>query len=355
MNVHCGDPAWWSSVDRRTRWIFSHLTTAVAVSSRVRLARNLSGYPFPHTMDESQAQEVVEILLRALSAQASREAIVIRMGRVPSIEQRLLAERHLVSFDFAEATLPRAVVLLPSRRLSIMVNEEDHIRIQAIRPGLALRQAWRTASAADDRISRAVSIAFSPRLGYLTACPTNLGTGLRGSVLLHLPGLAATGQMPQVEAQVRSSGVAIRGCFGEYSEAVGNLFQFSTTRSLGQKEEEILSCLENVVESIIERERRQREALRRDRRMQEEILRTLAEVGRMRQISTAEALGALSLLILGRETGCVKMAARTIREMVLRLLPGHLQREEGRILAARQRDRLRAALLRREIGRLYDV
>jgi len=306
-------------------------------------------------MDRQQAEEVVGIFLDAFARIPARDAITVRMDRLPSIEQRLLAEQHLVSFDFAGTDLPRALVLLPSRRLSVMINEEDHLRIQAIQPGLALRKAWRAANALDNRLSRQVVFAFSERLGYLTACPTNIGTGLRGSVLLHLPAVVVTGQVSRVESYARNAGIAIRGCFGEHSDAVGNLFQFSTTRSLGLEEERILLDLENVVQSVAVWERRQREALRTDRRIRREILRTLETVRGIRRISSAEALGVLSLLILGREIGCVRMAARTLQEMVLRLLPGHLQKENGRVLAAGQRDRLRAALLRREIGRLHDL
>ena len=231
----------------------------IVIGSRVRLARNLSGIPFPAVASDESLRRVVELVERATKQLESADRYeFVRLSEVPILERQLLIEKHLISPQHAEQVKHKAVVLRDDEAVSIMVNEEDHLRIQALFPGMQPHEAWALCSKVDDAYDAHLPYAFNEERGYLTACPTNVGTGMRASLMVHLPALAMTRQIPRVLQIVSQFGLAVRGLYGEGTEAQGNIFQFSNQVTLGRTEEEILQNLVDVTRQIIEQERQAR-------------------------------------------------------------------------------------------------
>lgn len=336
----------------------------IVVGTRVRLARNLEQIPFPGVATQEQMRNVVDQTRRAvenLSNPPGPEAVgserergvgtlaFYTMDQLTPLVKELLVERHLISPQHAGSGAGHALVLRDDERVSIMVNEEDHLRIQVLLPGLQPEQAWQMADQVDNALDARLPFAFSERMGYLTAWPTNVGTGLRASLMLHLPALVATGQMRQVVSAVAHLGLTVRGLYGEGTEAWGNLFQLSNQVSLGRSEEEITTHLANVGRQVIRQERQAREALRNQRRLQLEdgIYRSLGIVTHARSLSTQEALRLLSDVRLGIDLRLISGIPETIlQELVVRIRPAHLQRLVGRELSPPERDLQRATLIR---------
>ena len=332
----------------------------VVLGSRIRLARNLKDIPFPGVATDAQLRQVVEPVRRALSeldAAHGGPLKFVRMSEVPPLERELLVERHLISPMHTQNVREKAFALREDEAISIMVNEEDHLRIQALFAGLQLEEALELADRVDDWLSDRLEYAFSPRVGYLTAWPTNVGTGLRASVMLHLPALAMTGQTSRVLEAVSRFGVAVRGLYGEGTEAVGNIFQISNQVSLGRTEDEILKHLLNLVREVMGHERSARERLLQWNRqaLEDRLWRSYGVLRYSRAITSQEAMQRLSDVRMGIDLGIIKgLNQQILKELLVLIRPAHLQSFMGRELSPAERDVHRAALVRERI-RLHEA
>jgi protein arginine kinase len=327
----------------------------VAISSRVRLARNLMSYPFSTRMTKKQGAEILSKVKEALFSGKDAQNMglsYIEMQSLAPLERQLLAERHLISPEFTESDINRAVILSKDEKISIMVNEEDHLRIQCIFPGMQLREAWDLCNKLDTMLEEKLDFAFDRSIGYLTCCPTNMGTGIRASVMLHLPALSMTGYIKGVLETCSKIGVAVRGAYGENSEASGNLFQISNQVTLGQTEEEIISGISNIISQITEQERILREELLKQNpaRFEDRIFRSLGILRNARIISTDESLKLLSDVRMGVAMGLVKGIEPDKPDKLMQMIqPAYLQKLSGKELRPDERDQERAELIRTQL------
>jgi len=345
-----------------TEWLRGEGNAAdVVMSSRVRLARNLAGLPFVNKASREQRQEVLARCRgQILSAQGAPNMMWADLHQMAAIDRTVLVERHLISQQHARgkqasgaggAEEPRAVaVAVPDERVSIMINEEDHLRLQVIHSGLELAKTMAEASELDDRLEAGLDYAFSPRFGYLTACPTNVGTGIRLSVMLHLPGLRLTANIEKVKQAAKDMSLAVRGFYGEGSEAAGDLYQISNQTTLGKTEKILLQELEGeIIPKVIEYERHARKTMLTKRRanLEDQIFRAVGILTSARLISTEESMQLLSLARLGVVCGVLdRPTQRTVNQLLLLTQPAHLQRALGLDLDQDQRRAARAQLLR---------
>ncbi|MDI6632032.1 MAG: protein arginine kinase [Bacillota bacterium] len=330
----------------------------VVVSSRVRLARDLAAYPFPHRLSPEQAEEVVHAV--GLAVQQSKTAAAVgpleltRLAELTPVERQVLVEKHLVSPDFIKGDVTgKAVVLRADEVVSIMVNEEDHLRIQCLMPGLALREGWELASRVDDLLEETLEYACSEEFGYLVTCPTNVGTGLRASVMLHLPGLVATRMLGEVISGLGKLGLTVRGLYGEGTKATGDLFQVSNQITLGRQEEEIIHDLTALVRRLVSQEREARKRLYREQpeALEDRIFRSYGILQNARVIESEEALRRLSDLRLGVALQMIKgIPFSLIAELMVLSQPAFLIKAAGRNLAPAERDVLRARLIRERLS-----
>lgn len=327
---------------------------SVTVSSRVRLARNLAGVAFPGWAGEEERERVWQNLRAKLLKLPSMEGAVAAGNAELSERDRLiLFERHLISREHAGRGRGSGIVIRPDESVVIMVNEEDHLRMQALAPGLRLREAWHAVNQVDTELDAAVEYAFSPRWGYLTACPTNVGTGIRASVMLHLPGLVLMDEMGRLIKGVSKIGLAVRGVWGEGTEAHGHLFQISNQMTLGEREEDIVNNLEQIVSEIAQHELDARARLWATREvvLRDHVGRAAGILANAHVLSSHEALDLLSALRLGIEMDIVPgVERRDVLELLLLTQPAHLQMAEGRPLNPFERDQARASLVRRKLG-----
>lgn len=335
----------------------------VVLSSRVRLARNIAGLPFPGAARSSDRKKSLEAAreaclacdLSAFDTRAHDRVRWVDLCEAPALERMSLVERHLISKQHAKGVEPRAVALSgPTEWLSVMANEEDHLRIQVVRSGLALSDALERADAVDDQIESRLDYAFSERWGYLTACPTNVGTGLRVSVMLHLPALKIMQQIEKVRRAAKAMNLAVRGFYGEGSDFAGDLYQISNQTTFGRAEREILATLEkDIVPELIGYERHAREALVKKRRIVLEDIahRALGMLRHARLLSAEEALQNLSALRLGVGAGVLSgIDAATVNDLFLVTQPAHLQLAVGREMDQAERRIARAAIVRERLG-----
>ena len=327
----------------------------IVVSSRVRLARNLSGMPFLTRCAEGQLREITELLRRTLmQAGLPGETLYVDVEAAQPLDRQLLVERHLISRQHAEAKLPRGVAIAGNETVAVMVNEEDHLRVQVLRGGLQLDACYAEIRRLDELLEGHLSFAFSSQFGYLTACPTNVGTGLRVSVMLHLPALKMTGEIERALRAARDMHLAVRGLYGEGTEAIGDLFQVSNQTTLGKTEEQIVSEFrDQVVPGMIEYERRAREALLKNRRvaLEDRVCRALAVLHSARLISSEETMYLLSQVRLGVSLGLTdSVNVETISELFLTTQPAHLQKLSGREMSPAERGEARAGLIRERLG-----
>ena len=327
----------------------------IVLSSRIRFARNLDEYNFPTLFTNGEAEAVVgAIMERAAntSAAAFGQLEMIKMDEIPPLQKRVLVEKHLISPNLAENSVHGAVLLSENEEVSIMINEEDHVRIQCLFPGFQLSEALRAANEIDDWLEDYVNYAFDEKFGYLTSCPTNVGTGLRASVMMHLPGLVLTQQMNRIVPAINQLGLVVRGIYGEGSEALGNIFQISNQITLGKSEEDIVDDLKSVVSQIISQERSAREALAKTSNIQLEdrVFRSYGTLAYSRIIETKEAARCLSDLRLGIDMGFIKNISKSIlNELMILTQPGFLQQYAGGPLRPNERDIRRAALIRERL------
>ncbi|MCC7146665.1 MAG: protein arginine kinase [Phycisphaeraceae bacterium] len=329
----------------------------IVISSRVRLARNLAGFPFVNRANRRQRLEVLERCREALvDSKLGVCALWVDLPASPEMDRQLLVERHLISRQHAKGgpESPRAVAIGELETCAVMVNEEDHLRIQVLRCGMQISGAYDQIDQLDDALEAKLDMAYSPRWGYLTACPTNVGTGVRVSVMLHLPALRLTGEIEKVRRAARDMHLAVRGFFGEGSEALGDLYQISNQSSLGRTEQEILSDFQNVVvPQIIAYEQQARQALVRYRPslLDDKIWRAWGVLTHARVLGAEEVLGLLSHLRMGVNLGRINTVdIRTINELFLLTQPAHLQKLTGCEMDQAQRREARARLIRRQLG-----
>lgn len=329
------------------------------MSSRIRLARNIHEASFPGWLKKTQREELRQKIQPCVSeldqmAESSQDST---MDQFTPLEKQMLVERHLISREHAAKNAGSGLVVNREKTLSVLINEEDHLRIQSIQPGFCLNKAWDAADKLDTELEDKLEFAFSPSLGYLTACPTNVGTGMRASAMLHLPGLVLMDQINQVIKSVNQIGLAVRGLYGEGTEALGNLFQISNQMTLGESEAQILERLEKVINTLIEREDWARQKLLREkgRMMADQLGRAYGIVSYGYSINSKEALNLLSLLRMGIDLEMMSADYRQqIDELFIDTQPAHLQKAANRKLSAEERDAFRADLLREKLSTIPE-
>jgi protein arginine kinase len=354
----------------------------VVISSRIRLARNLAGYKFLSRCSNHERQEILKKLKNIIMAlDLSDNIFYISVDKEPELNRRFLVERHLISQHHAFGKGPRGVVIAKREFFTAMINEEDHLRIQILKPGCQLTQCLKQVNRIDDLIEQKVDYAFSPTLGYLTACPTNIGTGIRVSVMLHMPALKMTEHLQKFINAAKDLGLAVRGLFGEGTEASGDFYQLSNQTTLGIAEEQIIEQFEKqIIPEIFEYEVAARKELLDKKKdiLDDKISRASALLKSAHLISSQEALFLLSHLRLGinmRDYMGVSTPAieklcsiaglekdpsdekqkhasiRTINRLFMLTLPAHLQLNHGQPLEPDRRDILRAKVIRQELGK----
>lgn len=322
----------------------------IVMSSRVRLARNLRGFAFPGWAKKAERIKALETIQPAVEELPQMaEGLAETMDNLSALDKLVLVERHLISREQQGRNAGSGVVLSRDELLCVMINEEDHLRMQALRPGLQLKQAWQAIDEVDSALEKRLAYAFSPDLGYLTACPTNVGTGIRVSAMLHLPALVLAEQINHIIQAVNKLGLAVRGLYGEGTEALGNVFQVSNQQTLGESELEIVEKLSKVVAQMIEHEENARATLleKKPKMVLNHIGRAYGILANAHSVSSKETMNLLSLMRLGIDLGLFAGADRSlVDELFVTTQPGHLQKAHSEKLSAEERDLLRADLLR---------
>lgn len=326
----------------------------IVVSTRIRLARNLGAFPFIRRctdIDRVNLESLVHLQLTAHQAFAS--TMHVNVAELEPLDRQFLVERQLISRELSDCEGARSVLIDPQERFSVMVNEEDHLRLQAMRSGLEIASTWAHIDALDDAVQEKLEIAFHPRWGFLTACPTNVGTGMRVSVMLHLPALVQTRQIDRVFRSLQKISLAVRGLFGEGSQAMGDFYQISNQLTLGRSESELLEQVGEVVPALIDYERKAREFLLKENRpeMQEQVGRALETLKRSSQISSEETMHLLSKLRMGVHLALIdSIDIPTINRLFLQTQPAHLQKRHGATLSTAERNQARADYLQAELA-----
>jgi protein arginine kinase len=328
----------------------------IVISSRIRLARNLNSIAFPLIATEDQLEQVTESVESVIKQTDVIDRLgsfeLLKMNQLKALEKRVLVEKHLISPNLADEAKAGAVILSQNESVSIMLNEEDHLRIQCLFPGFQLENAWSQANALDDWFEQNVDFAFDEQYGFLTSCPTNVGTGLRASVMMHLPALVMTHQMNRILPAINQLGLVVRGIYGEGSDALGNIFQISNQVTLGRSEIEIIEDLANVTKQLIEQERQARRSVIETSRLrlEDRIYRSYGILSQARIIESKEATQRISDVRLGIDLGLIKGISSTIlNELIILTQPGFLQQYAGEILSPDQRDERRAKLIRERL------
>lgn len=337
-----------------TGWMKAHGEHSdIVMATRIRLARNLRGYCFPITSTESEAMAVDKMVTGALMDNPGELAYsYIKMSELPSLEREVLVEKHLVSPQLADPDRHGAVMLLADETVSVMVNEEDHVRIQCIYPGLQLEAAYKRADEVDNLLEQELPYAFDEEFGYLTSCPSNTGTGMRASVMMHLPALTITKQIERIIPAISRMGMVVRGSYGEGSKALGNVYQVSNQVTLGKTEKEILEELGNITSRLIAHERKSRENLlvKSPIALENRLFRSLGTLVYARLLQAGEAAHYLSDVRLGIDLGIIEdVDVSILNELMIFMQPGFLQQYAGTALSQEERDIFRAKLFRERL------
>jgi len=327
----------------------------VVVSSRVRLARNLADHPFLTTASATERTEIYRCLADGIaSSSVGKDALFVDLEQTDPIDREVLAERHLISRQHVTTEGPRGVTISPCETRAVMINEEDHLRIQALRSGLELEVLWEDINKMDDALAERFAFAFDRQLGYLTACPTNLGTGIRVSVMLHLPALKLTKEIERVARAARDMRLAVRGIHGEGTDAVGDMYQISNQTTLGKSEEQIIKTFsDTIVPKMVEYEQAARDSLARQspHQLDDKIWRAYGILSNARCITSEETYTLLSPIRMGIHMGRFSVLdLATLNELFLYTQPAHLQKLHGKTLDHEQRDVIRAEYLRRRLA-----
>ena len=324
----------------------------IVMCSRIRLARNLNDFPFVGRAGRGEKLEI-ENLCKAAFAKAEPSLEYVPLLQKSKLDLQFLVERQLISRELETVDHPRGVAIGPDENISIMVNEEDHLRIQVMHSGLSLNDVWEKINAIDDRLEEYLSYAFSPHLGYLTACPTNVGTGIRVGVMLHLPALVQTKQIDKVFRGLSKINLAVRGLYGEGSPASGDFYQISNQQTLGKSELGLIGTLKEVIPSILDYERRARQELVRERRqyLHDQVSRAYGLLKTAHTITSEETMLLLSSVRMGINLGLIDdLEIPTINELFIHTQPGHLQKMQGNTLAVDDRNSARAAYIRKRLS-----
>ena len=328
----------------------------VVISSRIRLARNLERFNFPARLTGEQREECgAHIREKVLEAGLVQEDGYFPLADYSPLQRHFLVERHLISREQEDGEPGRGVAIGDQEVLSVMVLEEDHLRLQILKSGFQPEETWRIATGVDDMLEKQLDYAFNPQLGYLTSCPTNVGTGLRVSVMLHLPGLAMTGGLDEIVKSVPQMGLTVRGYYGENSEFLGDFYQVSNEVTLGKAETEILQMLRAIVDQVIRKELRARRTLFQKKLwyVEDVIWRAFAVLTHARILSSKEAFKLLSPIRLGIEQGYFSsLSHHALNRLIVSVQPAHIQLAEGNEYSVEQRDVARARFLRNAFDRL---
>ena len=326
----------------------------IVMSSRIRLARNLEKLPFATRATKTSQGEVLRLVRDALGrATTLPKPLIFELGELDEVDRQFLVERHLISREHATRPDHRAVAIGRNEVISIMINEEDHLRIQVMQSGFNLRDAWSVIDALDDELSQGLPYAYSTDWGYLTCCLTNTGTGMRASVMVHLPALVITKQVNKVLHAITKLGLTARGLYGEGTEASGNFFQISNQVALGRSEDELIENIERILKQVIGHEQAAREGLTSNNRLQLEdrIWRAYGILKHAQTVTSGETLDLLSAVRLGVDLNIVTHLDRsTVNEMLIYSQPAHLQKVQGEKLTAQERDVKRAGLIRQKLS-----
>jgi protein arginine kinase len=328
----------------------------IVISSRIRLARNLNKFPFPHWASRIQLEEVLTKISNATAnVDMLKNSTLFKLADLDAIDKQFLVERHLMSIEHAQKTGQKAVLVDSEEIIAVMINEEDHLRIQLMQSGFNLFEAGNIINRLDDALAKLLDYAYLEDFGYLTACPTNTGTGMRGSVMLHLPALVMSRQIERVLAAIAKLSFTTRGLYGEGTQASGNFFQISNQVSLGLGEDEIIENINGLIRQIIEQEAQAREILLSKSRevLEDRINRSLGILKSARIITSQETIELLSMVRLGSDLGMVKdINRRTINELFIITQPAHLQKLENKKISSQERDLKRAQLIREKLNLL---
>jgi protein arginine kinase len=322
----------------------------IVISSRLRLARNIKDYAFAGKLTPKRRLELIDQVKEAtLASPILKKNEIFQFKGMNALNRQLLVERHLVSVEFAGEKKERALSLSDNEVISLMILEEDHLRLQVLESGLNLKDCWTLIDQTESELSKKLPFSFSDRFGYLTACPTNVGTGLRASCMLHLPGLVLTKQINKVLQALAKLNMAIRGLYGEGSEASGNFFQVSNQITLGQSEEEIIDSLERVIRQVISHEKEARKLLQEKKkdRLADQVWRAVGILKSARVLSSQESATFFSLVRLGLDLGFIKgITIEDLNKLFISTQPAHLQKIAKKNLGAKSRDSLRAETVR---------
>jgi protein arginine kinase len=326
----------------------------IVMSSRVRLARNLAQFPFPSRSNDATRAEI-EALLRGHLERlpVSKPLNYFRVDGMELLDRQFLVERQLISRELAENHGHRGVGVSETEAVSLMVNEEDHLRMQVLRSGFALDECWQEINAIDDALEADVTYAFSEQLGYLTACPTNVGTGIRVSVLLHLPALVLTKEIQKVFQALQKIGLAVRGLYGEGSQAMGDFYQISNQATLGLSEDNLIKKVKDVVPNILTYERRARDKLVKENRqgLHDQVSRAYGNLRHAQTISSEETMHLLSSVRMGINLGLIDdLEIPTVNELFIHTQPAHLQKLRHERLESAERNVVRASYIRQRLA-----
>lgn len=327
----------------------------IVMSSRIRLARNLADYPFIRQCNDFDRANIETLLRERFSADSGFvDLTFIDVADLEPVDRQMLVERQLISRELADSQGARAVAIDHQEQISLMINEEDHIRLQVIKSGLDLQKTWEAISEVDNLIESRVNYAFHPELGYLTACPTNVGTGMRVSVMLHLPALVIARQIEKVFNSLQKIGLAVRGLHGEGSQSTGDFYQISNQVTLGKSEEELVEHVGSIVPTVINYERKARDVLIRDGNhdLFDQVSRAIGTLQNAQQISSDETMHLLSKVRMGINLGLIgDVEMRVINKLFINTQPAHLQKLSGGQLDQAHRNRERANYLHLHLKR----
>ncbi|HAZ36678.1 MAG TPA: protein arginine kinase [Clostridiaceae bacterium] len=324
----------------------------IIITSRIRLARNIKDIPFPHELDENKSNEIIDKVYGTLSGdnlQGIGPFHLVRFNNLSSAERFSMVERHLISKELISNASKSATILNENENVSIMINEEDHIRLQVMMPGFKLKEALNYANELDDIIEGKIDYAFDNKLGYLTSCPTNVGTGLRASVMLHLPALSISKSVGGIRNTLNQVGMTIRGIYGEGSSSECSIYQVSNQVTLGLSEGEIINSLIAVVSKIVDQEKAARQVLneKQGKELEDDLYRSIGILKYARMLSSHEALNLLSNVRMGIDMGIIKdVKPEVVNELIVKVQPATLQLQSDKELSGAGRDELRAAIVR---------